>query len=77
MSIYSGFSNRQSEDNYNQLLVCIVQLLSQKTLIWLKENEHDSDSVWRFCQKYSRLEKRMRQLEERKYHPPKLSHIIG
>ena len=74
MSVYSGFSTRNLEDQYNKNLLDLIQLM-QAQLLALMENSclnFDSFST-RFCRVY----KSMHTLEKKKYMEPRFTASIS
>lgn len=78
MSIYSGFSTRNTEETYNQTLVKMLQLLQNQLLPSFDlHNLAEDDTLMHFANCFAKLIKKMREFEERKYMPPKFSQVLG
>lgn len=71
MSIYSGFSTRNQEAQYNRLLENLINLLQTRVLQQLKSSPMPSDQLW--YQKFSSIYSNMKNLEMHKYLEPKLT----
>jgi hypothetical protein len=78
MSIYSGFSTRQTEDVYNRVLLKMLQLLHNQVLYYLgyAEDTKPNEDFTPFSRSFSRLYNKMKDIEERKYLPPKFSSVL-
>jgi hypothetical protein len=71
MSIYSGFSTRNQEAQYNRLVENLIALLQAKVLQVLKSSPFNADQAW--GQKFNLIYSAMKGLEVHKYLEPKLS----
>lgn len=71
MSIYSGFSTRSQEAQYNRLTENLLTLLQSRIIQHLKTNPQQSDFLW--AQKFNTIYTSMKSLESHKYLEPKLT----
>ena len=71
MSIYSGFSTRSQETQYNRLIENLLSLMQSRIIQHLKANPIKSDTLW--AQKFNSIYTSMKSLESQKYLEPKLT----
>ncbi|EAR98314.2 hypothetical protein TTHERM_00285450 (macronuclear) [Tetrahymena thermophila SB210] len=69
MSIYSGFALRKQESRYNNLLINLVGLISDKLCSYISKSENDSS----FKNKFAKIIYYMKLMEDQKYLPPKFT----
>lgn len=71
MSIYSGFSTRNQEAQYNRLTENLLSLMQSRIIQHLKSSPNQADLIW--VQKFNAIYSSMKYLETHKYLEPKFS----
>ncbi|CAD8142776.1 unnamed protein product [Paramecium pentaurelia] len=74
MSVYSGFSTRALENEYNQCLLQLITILVKRCSLALSINQLQDDT--KFAGNFGKLYGHIQKLEEYKYAPPKYSIVL-
>ncbi|CAD8067593.1 unnamed protein product [Paramecium sonneborni] len=71
MSVYSGFSTRALESEYNQCVLQLITILAKRCALALQIQQLQDDT--KFAGNFGKLYGQIKKLEECKYAPPKYS----
>ncbi|KAM3134853.1 hypothetical protein pb186bvf_013022 [Paramecium bursaria] len=73
MSVYSGFSSKQLETQYNKLIVSLIKVLQRRILKFYKQEEADEIA---FKQIITDTKTKLNQMEQSKYCQPYISEYL-
>ncbi|CAD8063671.1 unnamed protein product [Paramecium sonneborni] len=74
MSVYSGFSTRALESEYNQCILQLITILAKRCALALQIQQLQDDT--KFTGNFGKLYGQIKKLEECKYAPPKYSVVL-